>query len=179
VAIAETRLDAEREAANRLRQRIEQDPSLLKDMSVLKEVRKLIERPTTAPAALAALAAAPGPVGPDFLYELWRKAPVRSDVSELGRALLYGRELKAKASPALQVVLALRTASSCEQYRDILPEAFAHGDRRALPFLQKLNQKQGCGANKRADCYTCLREGEELETAMTAVKTRREPKLSF
>ena len=49
------------------------------------------------------------------------------------------------------------------------------GDRRAFHLLGKLTRKYGCGANKRADCYACLRSGTDLDAAMKAVKARREP----
>ena len=46
----------------------------------------------------------------------------------------------------------------------------------AVSLLAKLARKYGCGPNKRADCYACLRDDKAVEDAMTAVKKRREPK---
>jgi hypothetical protein len=39
-----------------------------------------------------------------------------------------------------------------------------------------LSRKFGCGANKRQDCFPCLRQDKLLEEAMAEVKKRREPK---
>ena len=69
----------------------------------------------------------------------------------------------------------LRRAETCEQSRDLLPRALSDGDRRSFNLLIKLKRKQGCGPNKRQDCYACLREGTALDDAIKAVKTRKAP----
>jgi len=116
------------------------------------------------------------PLGADLLYEVWTRTPVRTDATDLARALVYSTDVRPKASPALSVALDLRVAESCEQYKAILPKALKDGDRRSAQLLAKLNAKRGCGATKREDCYACLREpGDELKATINAVKSRRAP----
>lgn len=160
-----------------LRSQLSRDPGLFKDPATLGELRRAGEDPLTAPDALSAMAEAPGPLGADLLYEMWTGTVARNSATELARSLVFSKEVRAKASPALSVALDLRIAETCEQNRELLPKVVEHGDRRALALLAKLARKFGCGPNKRLDCYPCLREEPKaVDDAMTAVKKRREPK---
>jgi hypothetical protein len=38
-----------------------------------------------------------------------------------------------------------------------------------------LKRKQGCGSNKKQDCYSCLGDRTELDAALDASKARRAP----
>ncbi len=119
------------------------------------------------------------PIGADLLYEVWTRTSVRSDTTDLARALVYSTDLRPKASAALSVALDLRVAESCEQFKAILPRALKDGDRRSAHLLLKLNGRRGCGANKREDCYACLREpSDELKATINAAKSRRPPDYS-
>jgi hypothetical protein len=101
---------------------------------------------------------------------------VRTDTTELARALLYSADMRPKASSALGVALDLRAAETCPQYQAILPKALTDGDRRALHLLAKLNAKRGCGPKKTDDCFACLRDkSDELTATINAVKSRRPP----
>jgi hypothetical protein len=165
----------ELEASKAFRDRVAANPSLLEDKAVLSELRKLMANPNTAREALAGVAAVPGPLGADILYEVWTGTPNRTATTDLARALVYTPDVRAKASPALLVALELRVVETCEQNHALLPRAIQAGDRRSLNLVAKLKRNQGCGPNKRQDCYPCLREGAELDTAIKTVKTRRAP----
>jgi hypothetical protein len=176
VRLAEARSERERGAASALRQKVEANPALASDSNVQNELLRLANDDRTARDALAAMAALEPPVGADLLYEVWTRTPERSDTTELARALLYSADVRPKASPALAVALALRTAESCEQYRAILPDALKVGDRRAVHLLTKLNAKRGCGPKKNEDCFACLRAAkDELSATINAVKSRHAP----
>lgn len=175
LSVAELSVQHKLYAARAFRERLKQDPAILKDKASLLELRKLTQDPDTAREALAALAELPGPLGADILYEVWTGTPHRNDTTELARSLVYAPDIRAKASPALSVALDLRQAETCEQNRELLGRATSDGDRRSFSLLAKLKRKQGCGPNKRQDCYPCLREGTELDDAIKAVKTRRAP----
>jgi hypothetical protein len=162
-------------AARALRDRVEHDPGLIKDAEVVSALRRYTDNPETARDALAAMANVPGPISPDLIYEVWTTTASRTTATDLARSLIYSKEVRAKASPALAIALDLRDAVSCEQNRDLLPKVTTDGDKRAYHLLSKLTRKYGCGPGKRADCYPCLREGNGLDDAMKAVKTRREP----
>jgi hypothetical protein len=162
-------------AARALRDRVDHDPGLIKDAEVLSALRRYTDDPETARDALAAMANVPGPISPDLIYEVWTATASRTTATDLARSLIYSKEVRAKASPALAIALSLRDAETCEQNRDLLPKITTDGDKRAYHLLSKLTRKYGCGPNKRADCYACLRDGKDLDAAMKAVKARREP----
>ena len=162
-------------AARALRDRVDHDPGLIKDPDVLSQLRRYSDDPETARDALSAMANVPGPISADLIYEVWTATSSRTTATDLARSLIYAKEVRAKASPALAVALDLRDADTCEKNRDLLERASADGDRRVFHLLGKLTRKYGCGANKRADCYACLRSGTDLDAAMKAVKARREP----
>ncbi|HVJ14893.1 MAG TPA: hypothetical protein VM686_05610 [Polyangiaceae bacterium] len=155
---------------------LERVPEVIEQKAVLAELRQHLSRPHAAPEALRALASMQGSAGADLLYEIWIGTKERTTATELARELLYSREVRSKASPALDVVLDLRTAQGCEQQRGLLPSATKHGDQRALPLLGKLLREQGCGPSKRQDCYACLRSGDELNKAIKSVNRRIAPK---
>ena len=163
-------------AARALRDRVEHDPGLIKDPEVLAQLRKNIDDPGTAREALAAIANVPGPISADMIYEVWTATAARSAATDLARALIYSKEVRAKASKALAIALDLRDADTCEKSRDLLERASSDGDRRSFHLLNKLTRKYGCGPNKRQDCYACLRDGKDLEATLKIVKARREPR---
>ncbi|HEY5377188.1 MAG TPA: hypothetical protein VIK01_26090, partial [Polyangiaceae bacterium] len=158
VILAEAHAQQKRVAAISLRQKLEQNPALGKDSAVQSQLLHLAEDPSTAADALSAMALIESPSGTDLLYEVWTGTTVRSDTTDLARALLYSTDVRPKASAALGVALDLRVAETCPQYQAILPKALTDGDRRALHLLAKLNAKRGCGPKKTEDCFACLRD---------------------
>ncbi len=156
--------------------KIEASPALGKDPALQSQLLRLADDARTSVDALSAMAVLEAPIGADLLYEVWTRTPVRSDTTDLARALVYSTDVRPKASPALAVALDLRLAESCDQYQAILPKALRDGDRRAGHLLSKLHSKHGCGPKKADDCYACLREaGDELKATINAVKSRRPP----
>jgi hypothetical protein len=176
LALAAARRQREVARGAQLRQKLTRDPGLFKDAATLAELRHAAEDPLTAPDALGAMADAPGPLSADLLYEMWTGTVVRNSATELARSLVFSKEVRAKASPELAIALDLRIAETCEQNKELLPRVLDKGDRRSLALLAKLARKFGCGANKRQDCYPCLRDDKLVDDAMTAVKKRREPR---
>ncbi len=176
LALASARRQREVTRVASLRQKLARNPGLFKDAATLIELRRAAEDPLTAPDALGAMAEAPGPLSADLLYEMWTGTVVRNGATELARSLVFSKEVRAKASPELAIALDLRIAESCEQNDELLPRVLEKGDRRSLALLAKLARRFGCGANKRLDCYPCLRDDKAVDDAMAAVKKRREPK---
>jgi len=173
--LSDVRLQREQKAARLLREKLERDPLVLKEKGVLTQLRRLALDPNTAHEALAAVAGLPGPQSADLLFEIWTATPNRSAPAELSRALLFSRDVRAKASGELSVALELRLAETCAANRELLPKAAQMGDVRSLPPLNKLTQKQGCGPNKKQDCFACLRADDQLDGVIKAVKGRRAP----
>jgi len=175
LALAAGRTERDLGKARALREKLADDPALIKNASTLAELYGYTQDPTTAREALAAIARLPGPSGADMLYEVWAGTPTKTETTELARALLLGKTIRSQASPALSAALDLRVAEKCEDALAILPRVIQEGDKRSFTTLTKMQRKSGCGANKRLDCYPCLRKGTELKDALKAIKTRREP----
>ena len=174
--LADAHAEALRASARAVRSRVEANPALGKDPALQSELLRLADDARTSAESLSAMVALEPPLGADLLYEVWTRTATRSDATDLARALLYSTDVRPKASPALAVALELRAAERCDQYKAILPKALKDGDRRSAHLLLKLNSKRGCGANKRDDCYACLREpSDELKATISAVKSRRAP----
>jgi hypothetical protein len=176
VLLAEAHAEKKRAVARTLREQLARDPASGKENALHAQLLELSADPTTAPDALSAMALLEPPTGADLLYEVWTGTTVRTDTTELARALLYSTDVRPKASPALSVALDLRVAEACEQYQTILPKALTDGDSRSAHLLAKLNAKHGCGAKKNEDCYACLRSHkDELKATISAAKSRRAP----
>jgi len=177
LAVASGRIAQEVSTAAKLRARLAADPGLAKDPKILADLRRMGQDPDTSRDALAAMAALPGPLSADLLYEAWTSTAERSNITELAQSLLMGRDVRPKASPALAIALDLRQAETCEENAKILDRAIEVGDKRAFAPLSRLLRQTGCGPTKKDDCYPCIRSGEQLKKALTAVKLRREPEI--
>jgi hypothetical protein len=113
-----------------------------------------------------------GPAGPDVLYAVWEKAGGGTRAASLAQQLLYSADQRAKATPALQVALDLRSAASCDDYAKVLPAVLKSGDQRSSATLRALRHNDGCGADGKQDCFACLRDSSLLEDALRAVEKR-------
>jgi hypothetical protein len=164
-------------AVTKLRSRLAADPGLARDPKVIADLRRYAQDSETSRDALAAMAALPGALSADLLYDAWTSTADRSQTTELAQALLTSRDVRPKASPALAVALDLREAETCEANARILPRAIEVGDKRAFAPLARLLRRTGCGPSKHDDCFACVREGDALKNALNATKLRREPEL--
>jgi hypothetical protein len=176
VQLAEWQAEREREAVAAVLRELAAKPELGKDKSLQEQLFEFVADADTARQTLLTIAHLPAPLNADLLYEIWTGTAARNDTTELARALVYSKDVKPQASPALAVALELRAAESCEQFKVALPKALKDGDRRALHLLTKLTNKRGCGPKKTEDCFACLRDqGDELTATINAVKSRRPP----
>jgi hypothetical protein len=177
LAIARGKVAQDVQAAKKLRERLAADPGLAKDKKVVADLLRFAHGRETTDDALATMAALPGPLSADLVYEVWTGTAEKSDATELARAILLGKDVRPKASPALSVALELREATTCEESQALLSRAIEHGDKRALVPINRLARKTGCGPSKKLDCYPCLRDGDLIKRAFNAVRVRREPEL--
>jgi hypothetical protein len=176
VQLAEWQAEREREAVRAVLKQLAAKPELGKDKDQQAELFQFVADADTARETLLTIAHLPAPVNADLLYEVWTGTAARNDTTELARALVYSKDVRPQASPALAVALELRAAESCESFKVALPKALKDGDRRALHLLTKLTNKRGCGPKKNEDCFACLRDqGDELTATINAVKSRRPP----
>ena len=155
----------------------EKQPKLLEDAATRKKLLEYADNRSTGLEALQVIAALPGSLSADLLYEVWTGTTTRNEITELAETLLYSKTVRLKASKPLAVALDLRKAERCEQFQTIIPRAREDGDRRSLHLLARLMRRFGCGPKKTGDCYKCLRDSDELRDALKAVKTRPAPAL--
>jgi hypothetical protein len=166
LAIARGRSGNKSRALGGFAAEIRKKPELLEQQDPRDRLREfLLNRETTNQAA-GVIAELPGSLGPDLFYEVSAKTKAKNDTTQLAEDLLASREIREKASPALLVALDLRRAEECETFKELLPRVHEKGDRRAVSYLVKLANKRGCGPDRRADCYECLRELDKDKTAI-------------
>jgi hypothetical protein len=151
-------------------------PKLLLDKDTLKRIREWAKDPGTAIQLFEVLASIEGDVGPDIIYMLSRRWDIRDkDTKQLAEDILYSKDVRPKASPALSVVLDLRAAEECKDVPKLLAKVKLQGDKRADKALGRFHSKLGCGDNKRLDCWPCLRGDDLLKDAGAAARKRKPP----
>jgi hypothetical protein len=175
IAIAEFESDTKRREIHALGKELLEHPELANDPKKLLVLKAAVYQRDTWLVALEAMAALPGPVGPDLLYRSWTATKARTDATKLAEELVYSKDVRSKASEALSIALDLRAAETCEASKALLPRATEHGDHRSLGELARLLQTRGCGPKKLDDCNACLREGSALDDAIAAAKKRTPP----
>jgi serine/threonine-protein kinase len=149
------------------------EPKLQEDAQVATALFKAAQAKASSDASFALLEGPMGSRGADILYDLATTKGVRQNIKQRAAAWLKTKEFDRASSPALNIAVALRHAVSCQQKHALLLRAKNVGDERALPELQKLEARTGCGRRKRDDCYACLRKDDRLKQAITAVQARK------
>jgi hypothetical protein len=126
------------------------------------------------------LAAAQGARGADVLYDVASdRSLAKSPLAQRAKSFLEDDRVRQNASPALAALLRLSSALKaprCGELKRILAEASGAFDQRALPALGRLAERRGCGLLGLGDCYSCLRSGRELKTALEAAKSQASPR---
>jgi serine/threonine protein kinase len=155
-------------------------PALLRDPKLLSDIRLAALDAQSNDAALKFAVAALGASGADLLYDVWESSktvPSRSALAKQARAYLDDDAERAKASPALKVLLELGKAQKegCASVKRWLARAATEGDARVVPSLKRFDDRRGCGFLGLADCYGCLRAGKELGSTADSVAARPAP----
>ncbi|MEB2314021.1 MAG: hypothetical protein OZ928_19415 [Polyangiaceae bacterium] len=175
VALARASAVGERRAIAELLRKIELVPKLAREPDTMKQLRGWADDgELTADLALG-LAALPGSLGPDLLWELGPGYFRKSKLRELAEEVLYSKDVRAKASPALGVLLELRAATECEAVARTLERAKTEADRRAVAQIVKYENKFGCGPKKNEDCWACLRKTTLVKDTLKEAARRRGP----
>ena len=155
-------------------------PELFKDPQLLADVRLAALDTQSSEAAMKFAASALGASGADILYDVWESSkavPSRAALAKQARAYLDDDAERAKASPALKVLLELGKAQKegCASVKRWLGRAAAEGDARVVPALKRFDDRRGCGFLGLADCYGCLRAGKDLGSTADSVSVRPAP----
>jgi len=160
-----------------LRKQIRDDKKLARDPKTVTLLRKRAYDADVYREAQLLIAGLEGELSADLLYAVWTGTAARTDATQLAEDLVYSKDVRGKASPALAVALDLKRATSCEQRKEILPRAIQYGDQRSLTQLALLRNKFGCGPKKNEDCHACLRDGTALAEAIQSISRRAPPNL--
>lgn len=154
------------------------DPGLSKDPEVVADVRRAADDPASSNTALMLASQRFGATGPDLLYDVWTDdAAAHRAAADEARALLENASVRAKATPALAILLKLRDADSCGEAKDLLPEANRNADSRAVPVLRRFKPHRGCGFLGLGSCNACLSGVTALKDAIAAAASRPAPEL--
>jgi eukaryotic-like serine/threonine-protein kinase len=121
--------------------------------------------------AFEILAGPLGARGVDGLVELSDK-PSPPSVRKRASKLLARTEVRAKASPAADVLLDFRATKSCKARKELLERVKEHGDARMLDLLTPMKSARGCGFLGTRDCWSCVRKDAALDEALDAVQAR-------
>ncbi len=151
------------------------EPKLLEDRATLAYGYRLALDDAAAPALLAGLSSVDAPVVPDLLFDLATRGEPGARLTILARDLLEVGAVRARASKALSVSLALEAARDCGTALALLPRVEADADDRATSELERLHAERGCGPKGTDDCMPCLREPigrAALERATQAARER-------
>ena len=124
-------------------------------------------------AAFALLEGGMGARGADIAYDLVTTPNVRQWVQSRAETFLQSAGFEKVASPGLRAIVKLRYSAGCDEKRALLADLKKNSDERALFELVPLQDKTGCGARKKDDCYPCLRTSNDLDDAITAVRGRK------
>jgi hypothetical protein len=152
---------------------LKEKPDLIKEEETLRRMRVYFQDSVTSSEASDILLERFGESAGDLLYEVWVGTPKSNEYTEFAQRLLYSEAMQKQVSPALRVALDLRVAEECETFKEILPRAAEHGDRRSLRLLGKLIPIHGCGETKQDDCYACLRPPKGDKEALAVVDVIR------
>jgi hypothetical protein len=175
LALASARRVAKEKQIDELGRKIKLVQKLGRDRATKKKIEGLADDREVGNDMLATLAKLPGPVGPDLLYTVWAHTHRTTDTTELAEQLLYSKDVRPKASEALQLALDLRNETDCAKMAKLLERAKDKGDRRSQVPIVHLNAKHGCGPKKLADCWSCLRKTTLVKDAFKEVSRRSPP----
>ena len=156
-------------------------PSLAKDKVVLADVRRAAEALDSHRAALELAALHLWAPGVDIIYDVWtstRGDADRADVNKRARDFLEDGAIRSKASAQLKPTLDLQRVikkRDCGSAKKLVRALADSGDARAVPSLEQLKARGGCGLLDLGDCWSCLRGVVDVGEAIDLVKARPAP----
>jgi hypothetical protein len=175
VALGRAQTQDKRKAIAELGRKIQLVPKLVEDPVTLKTVRQYAGDGEVVPELVLMLADLPGPGGPDLMYKLGPASYPKTVAAGLIEQALYAKDVRAKTSAALAVLLDLRREEDCDKVSKLLLKAKSDGDKRIVPQLARLENKFGCGPKKLDDCWACLRKSTLTKDALKEAGKRKGP----
>jgi eukaryotic-like serine/threonine-protein kinase len=155
---------------------LDADEDVASELELLRGVRRAVDAPATRVRALELAAKRLGARGADLLFDVWFSTPGKTPTTRAAREWLDSPEVRANASDALKMALAVRETKTCAGLLELLPKVQQHGDERSAGALRRFSSTSGCGFLDLEDCYSCLRKSTALDDAIAAVSARPAPK---
>jgi serine/threonine protein kinase len=149
------------------------DPAFQSNAQVASLVFQAAQVKASSEAAFLLVEGPMGARGADISYDLVTTPNVRPWVQSRAETFLQSPGFEKIASPGLRAIVKLRYSAGCDEKRALLADVKKSSDERALFELVPLQDKTGCGARKKDDCYSCLRVSNDLDDTIAAVRTRK------
>jgi eukaryotic-like serine/threonine-protein kinase len=149
------------------------DPTYQNNAQVASLVFQTAQVKASSDAAFALLEGPMGARGADIAYDLVTTQKVRPWVQSRAETFLQSKAFEKVATPGLRAIVKLRYSAGCDEKKALLADLKKSSDERALFELVPLQDKTGCGARKKDDCYPCLRTSNDLDDAITTVRSRK------
>jgi hypothetical protein len=164
------------DALGKLSEGLRKSPQQLDDKKVVAEVMRFMTDRSTSRVVLEVLAEVATPRALDLLYEIWIGSKERNETTQLAEALLLAKDVRTRASAALNLCLNLREKpTQCEQVSQLVQTAIREGDRRAAMLLVNTGARVNCGPAGDQECIKCLAEPKDLRKAVHASVARPDP----
>jgi hypothetical protein len=172
LSLAKAREGAKLREIAELKRKLTLVPKFAEEKATQSRIRELASDREVATEMLGMLASLPEPLGPDQLFAILVRNATKEESQKLAGELLLTKEVRTRASPALNVAVDLRNVTECEQAKKVLEHAKQHADKRAVGALMRLEQKRGCGKRELEDCWKCLRVGDLLKETIAEARKR-------
>jgi serine/threonine-protein kinase len=151
---------------------LEADPAAASDRRLADDLRAAVLGKEEPEAAFGLLETKLGSEGADILYDIAYGTKPAPPIATRAHQALQSQEVRGHASAAILVSLDLRSATTCEARRALLPRARDVGDARTLTVLSAYAPTTGCGFLHGRDCWPCLHRDGLLAATMSAITAR-------
>jgi serine/threonine-protein kinase len=178
LALAQGRLKRREvsEALKSFQKALEVERNLASDSRMMAGLRYFAQKENTSDQVLAFAADHMHAPGADLIFHVWASTSRITPYTEKAKVLLEDRDVRKNMSEPLRLAMELREAETCEEYKELLPRVERSADERSLFRLKELSRTQGCGEDKKQDCYPCLRDGPALKNTIAQVGMRKAPR---
>jgi len=176
IARGRARLMEYRPALAAFERAVKADESLAADEGMLKAVRRAVDVDSTQKLALDMCVNLLGSGGADLLFDVWASTTEKTGTTQLAKSLLDKADVREHASTALRTALELRRVTRCDEAKKLVLRAKDEGDERAFRPMNALTSRKGCGFLVLGDCFSCLRQGDDLSEALKSVQARKGPR---
>ncbi len=156
---------------------LEIDATLSGDARMMSGLRYFAEKESTYETVLEFAAEHMGEPGADLIFHVWATTSRITPYTQKAKDLLEDADVRKHMSTPLRLAMQLRDAAfSCDDAKKLLPQILTEADDRTLMRLKEMSKTDGCGADKKDDCYPCLRDSSLLKDAITQVQMRGQPR---